>query len=615
MVTVGFDFGTHQTKVCYETIEVGTTFYEVFRFRSTRGEDELTLPSLVRLYADGTLRYGHDAAANETGSQAITYFKQKMFSLAATAKDRDDAKQWAVLYLAFIVFKLDEHFRGEPYTVQMGMPTDADHHHYDFCKRQALTVMASAMLLVRKVFKGDLNAFLRTQHHKLVDVVGQCLALIPNDMREVQERFPILVFPEAYAALIPLINDHKLPEIGPNLFVDIGGGTVDISFFTNQMDSSAGLNRPCLYYYHSVPYGLNMITGQDMRQSHNIKILQDQITREGVDRFGEKLKSAVDTMMERLELEYTRLGKTGVMTFQSLCYQMLTGRPICYSGGGSMFSGLRLPISRAGKINYKFTDVKTVSGLIDHSKLHVSDEMFHVLATAFALSHQSLISRGRNEGPDAIVLVSVERLFDGIKLPKLPTGQQFPSEITRYGTVDLIKYDYTTDLQRAMSGDIAAKRRIEEAHATGNIPIGIKISGELAAECLRQMEKRRAEEEEQNRHILETRRKFDELVKESRRQIAEAKAAFKDGDFRSAIRVATLILKAPDFSSSRFEEARDWLNMAKEKGFVSLVLLRLFASVCRQGRIPKAKKHLRRYEMIISDCQSGKISGVTFCDV
>lgn len=421
MITIGLDFGTHQTKVCFETIEAGMTFYDVFRF-AAGNQWALTIPSFVRHCADGTLRYGHEAVSGEMTGRAITYFKQIMFSWLATEADRKDAEQWSVLFLAYVIFKLDERL-GRRCVFHIGMPTDADPQHHDFSKRQAIKVMASALLLSRSVFRGDLNAFLRTHHVQLLDLVVKCMRSIPYDIREAQRRFPVLVFPEAYAVLIPLIKDYKLPEVGPNLFVDIGGGTVDISFFTNQMDRSIGENRPCLYYYHSIPYGLNAILGQDIRRCHSVNARQTQMTGDGVCRFRENLTRAIDDMMIKLRREYERLGRTSVMPFDNLCSQMLDGRPICYSGGGSVFRELRLQISQRNSANYNFSDLKTVSALIDHSKLDVSDEEFHILATAFALSHQSLVCRENREVPDQIKLVSIGRLFDGVRLPQMTFPQ------------------------------------------------------------------------------------------------------------------------------------------------------------------------------------------------
>ena len=423
MITVGLDFGTHQTKVCYERVEAGTAFYEVFPFRTVDGSRAPTLPSFIRIREDNTLRYGHEAMADGARGRAVTYFKQVVFSWTISEARRVEAEKWAVLYLAFVIFKLDALFRDEQYRVHMGMPTDADPSHYAFCKGQAIKVLGAAMLMARNVFKRDLVAYHKMPYERLVDLVTKCLAAVPANVVAARMMFPIFVFPEAYVALIPLIKAGRLPSIGPNLFVDIGGGTVDISFFTNQMDRVAGVNRPYLYYYCSIPYGLNMIAGQDPEHCHNVEVGVGQITRQRVDLFREKMISTVDTMMEVLKQQYKDMGRTNVMPFTNLCGQILDGRPICYSGGGSMFHGLRLPLSNARVgANYNFTQVTSVSALIDHSKLYVNNMMFHVLATAFALAHQSLVSVRSGEEPDSIKLVSLDKLFQGIRNPVTPVS-------------------------------------------------------------------------------------------------------------------------------------------------------------------------------------------------
>ena len=416
MITVGFDFGTHQTKICYETEEFGTVFYDVFKFDGTDGNSNLTLPSFIRHYSNDLLRYGYDSLNDIRGSQAITYFKQVMFSWTCGEKDRIEAEQWSVLYLAFIIFQLDRKFKPGSYIIQMGMPTDANPVHYNFTKRQAIKVMASAMLIVRNVFKGNLEAYLATPHRQLVEVAKKCMAVIPEDVKEARKRFPVFVFPEAYASLIPLIKDRKLPKVGPNLFVDIGGGTVDVSFFTNQIDE--GYRCPHLYYYFSIPYGLNMITNQDVRKSHNVMIGKEEITTRRINQFRSQLVHALDQMMQVLKRQYEEMDRSLVMPFTNLCAQILEGRPVCYSGGGSVFRDLQLPVENCGNgIRYNFSHVATVSQLIDHSKLYVKDEIFHVLATAFALSKRSLQNETFKSDVDEIRLVSLNKLFEGVHNP------------------------------------------------------------------------------------------------------------------------------------------------------------------------------------------------------
>lgn len=427
MITVGLDFGTHQTKICYETLENGRRTYDVFQFPTPRRHKESTLPSLIYVDEFDLLHYGYDAMDAMQGSvygRAITYFKQKMFSSSISDTERDEAKHWAILYLTYIIIKLDMYFKkakNAPYIVQMGMPTSAEPSRYIFCKCQAISAMATAMLLARDEFHGDMFTFLHnTPYSQLRALVNKYLTSLPSNIEEIRKTFPILVFPEAYASLIPLINDHKLPDIGLNLFVDIGGGTVDISLFTNQMDWHTGQERPCLHYYDSVPYGLNMITGQNINKSHIVKIAHGQVSFEGANRFRQKLITTLNHMMSKLRELYEQNGKGLVMPFQNFCLQTMDKRPICYSGGGSLFDNLRVSLEKEGENPYYFTDVKKVSSLIDHSEFPVNKEMIPVLATAFALSHESLRYKGKSEAPDALTLVPLGNLVKGVKLAQAP---------------------------------------------------------------------------------------------------------------------------------------------------------------------------------------------------
>lgn len=572
MITVGFDFGTHQTKVCYEKMESGTPFYEVFRFKKQNGEDAVTLPSFIRHCEDGRLRYGYMATSEDQGGSAITYFKQIMFSWSAYASDRVAAERWSILYLAFVIFKLDEHFKTTRYVIQMGMPTDADPSHYEYCKLQAVRVMASAMRLVREVFGNDLDAYLAAPYEELAARADECLAALPRSVHEVRTRYPIFVFPEAYVALIPLINDHKLPTVGPNLFVDIGGGTVDISFFTNQMDMSIGQNRPCLYYYHSVPYGLNMITGQDLKRCHNVEVREDQITRWCIDGFGRELKLAVDQIVLALKESYAATGRSSVMPFVNLSGQVMQDRPICYSGGGSMFHGLRQPVSGT---YYNFSQVTTVAALIDHSRLYVDDKMFHVLATAFALSHQSLLVKSPGVEPDSIRLVSVERLFDGVRLPR-GKAQVDPDRIniippnpTRGARTDLLE-DVARDAERRRETDLQKKADEERE-------LRLRLAG------------------------FEAKRRFFQA------QVSRLEGEYRAGHHQASIKLAVLYLKQPGFGSGSFERARDWLNRAREKRCVDLGLLKLFERVCASDKnLPGAYEHHKRYCRLIEQYNKGE---------
>ena len=59
MITVGLDFGTHQTKVCVERKERAELEYSFIKFPDSRGQSQYTLPSIISIQPDGKLRYGY----------------------------------------------------------------------------------------------------------------------------------------------------------------------------------------------------------------------------------------------------------------------------------------------------------------------------------------------------------------------------------------------------------------------------------------------------------------------------------------------------------------------------------------------------------------------------
>jgi len=70
-IRVGLDFGTHQTKICVQTIPDeghGEPIYEFFRFEDLSGNRQYFLPSLIQINEDNTLSYGYVDSARERGS-------------------------------------------------------------------------------------------------------------------------------------------------------------------------------------------------------------------------------------------------------------------------------------------------------------------------------------------------------------------------------------------------------------------------------------------------------------------------------------------------------------------------------------------------------------------
>ena len=58
-ITVGLDFGTHQTKICVENkMDVNNPIYSFLSFTNEQGQRSVILPSIVQINKDDTLSYG-----------------------------------------------------------------------------------------------------------------------------------------------------------------------------------------------------------------------------------------------------------------------------------------------------------------------------------------------------------------------------------------------------------------------------------------------------------------------------------------------------------------------------------------------------------------------------
>lgn len=74
--TIGFDFGTHQTKICIEEKEGANISYHFFPFADTKGNVSYLLPSVVRINQNRTLSYGY---LDPGTGQVVRYFKQATY--------------------------------------------------------------------------------------------------------------------------------------------------------------------------------------------------------------------------------------------------------------------------------------------------------------------------------------------------------------------------------------------------------------------------------------------------------------------------------------------------------------------------------------------------------
>lgn len=368
MITVGLDFGTHQSKVCAEYKQGVELSYTFFTFPDTNGKRQYTLPSIIHRRPDGRMDYGY-IPANSNG-EIIRYFKQATFTTSNIGLKQSDAMYYSVWYLAFIIFDLEEQY-GTEFTIQMGVPTDGSRLSQQ--KQIAVRLLAAAYDLVENVFENDKQAFLNKTWGELWDMTK-----IPAYSIQLKEEYGILVFPEAYACLMPLISSSKVTT-GMSLMVDIGGGTTDISFFTI-ID-----NKPRVYDFTSVNKGLNYLTfaerrTDDSRTDSNIK-QSSEIDGSRRHDFNDSIERVCTQLIQKLQREF-KLQTT--LRIDRLMDALKT-RPIVYTGGGSTFSILRKGYGGFKDVIHISKKEWRTKSVIDMQKIEALG-LCPILSTAYGLS-------------------------------------------------------------------------------------------------------------------------------------------------------------------------------------------------------------------------------------
>ena len=402
MITVGLDFGTHQSKVCVEKIEGTECEYSFIKFENEYRKEFYALPSIINVGEDGRLTYG--LLPRNTKGRLIRYFKQATFCTnSVTGLSQTNAMFLSCWYLAYILFDLEELY-GVDFAVQMGAPSDSGHLHET--QQIAVRILASAYRLVEDVFQNDKEAFLATDMKTLVEKTE----ILPYS-DELKNEYGILVFPEAYACLKPLTSRGKIAN-GMNLMVDIGGGTTDISFFTIEQDKTSKVNIPQVYDFFSIDKGLNFLT--DATSDSNKKGLdsnvknESEIITERYIEFVDAISAECRDLLMRLRKEFHKQGSLQASRLD----EALDNRPIIYSGGGSTFPSLRDKYEGFKEIMHisdKQWDAKSVRDIDEICELGLCP----ILSTAYGLSIHAT--------DDNITCKPFVDIFEGIRQTKQPT--------------------------------------------------------------------------------------------------------------------------------------------------------------------------------------------------
>lgn len=415
MITIGLDFGTHQSKVCIEQKEGAELSYEFFMFKDADGKEQFTLPSIIHVNSNGHMTYGYLPNKLKRG-KIIRYFKQATFTSVANFP-QTEAVNYSIWYIAYILFDLEERF-GQDFAIQMGVPSDGMSHR----SRQELAVriLLSAYRLVEEVFENDKEAFLNATLKELLQVTK--LLSYSNAKKE---EFGLLVFPEAYACLMPLVKSQKIAT-GMSLMVDIGGGTTDISFFTIEKE------KPQVYRFKSINKGLNYLTDadakNDTRHDSNVKA-DSEINANRQSAFTSDLNQICINLREDLKKEFKKQSELPIQRLTDA----LSARPLVYSGGGSTFGKLRQP-------HLGFRDIIHISEkewnsvAIKDMDIIRSRNLCPILSTAYGLSISVT--------DDKIRCKSFRDIFDEVRKW---TVEKKPKKYVYGGSISSDGFDYGID--------------------------------------------------------------------------------------------------------------------------------------------------------------------------
>ena len=376
-VKIGLDFGTHYTKVCVEdSTDRRNRRYSFLKFYNPNGEASFVFPSVVQLNKDNTLSYGfvdtNDAAMVEELPEKDAplkpvepQYKAKKGAIkdlaalrdAIREKERQEvAERWAkedqAKYekakaeyekkckqrdeaIAKDKEEVDAYNRNLREVYEKGLERWKQYQQrkprlipstFRSFKQMVFSngfdwrfdidpMLVSIWYLCyvffdldkENVFNHDCEKFLAATYDELKNVTK-----IKEFSQAAKEANQIYVFPEAYANLNPLAKQKKF-GVGVNAVVDIGGGTTDISIFVAHPEEDVVK----IFDYESIPYGVNAIEkeGSDVH-FHAVE--------SRMDRFSMKIKHHAQSIGVKID-EANRI---------------VSKRPIVFTGGGSMRTGL-----------------------------------------------------------------------------------------------------------------------------------------------------------------------------------------------------------------------------------------------------------------------------------
>lgn len=418
MITVGFDLGTHQTKLCYEDDEDPERLkYTFFTFIDPKGKEQIILPSLVQVNEDNTLSYGFVDQAKR--KKVYRYFKQAYFN--GGWEEDIDAQLLCIWYVTYILFDLDEKIEEEFYNIQFGIPSGS--RLLKRCTDKAMSLLLSAFNLKNQFeYKSE---FLSMTVEDLIE-----LTEIKNNYEGAKEECDIHLFPEAYASLLPMIA-QRLMERELSILVDIGGGTTDMTLFSYTEGKNPKTKRfekkLQVSWYQSINKGLNYVAELIAEQSDceiasiatNLYTADQQISQEAFtdlyDNVGREILYLQSMMRRGFEKVRPHEGH--------LLRNMLHDRPVIYTGGGSTYRELTRSL-------HAFSDVHKLDNehwrRLHITNLHMTKGIEPILSVCLGLAIY--------QDDDNIHLLPFEELFKGHSWNDAETV--LPNYTEDYGLLD-----------------------------------------------------------------------------------------------------------------------------------------------------------------------------------
>lgn len=318
-----------------------------------------------KLKEEAQHKYKSEMSKYKSEANIFRYFKQATFSIRPWNM-KIPAVTLSIWYLAYVIFLLEEKY-GRNFSINMGIPTDND--DYKNKKELAVEILMTAYSLVEDVYENDLQKFLS---ETLSTLLEKTKTNYKHYSLEQKELYNINIFPEAYSGLISLTSKGRIAT-GMSLTADIGGGTTDVSFFVIQQ------NKPVIYRYWSIPYGLNYIaetSGFDYQDED----LAENAKENAIDTFNSFKDKVVGILINDLVKQFHK-EQIGISVTN--LYDALRNRIIVYNGGGSLYPRLTTSVG-------EFTDVKVInSNLWKEENILDKDNVekyCQLLTTAYGLS-------------------------------------------------------------------------------------------------------------------------------------------------------------------------------------------------------------------------------------